>query len=172
MLSNHCLAAIAKQPWCCYAWKHLLQCQHWSRVGLAGSHFVQVIWVRSVLKVIRIWPGLDHVTWDVKLRKHNVEVQQWMPQQHLFILWATPTFSMIFAGCKCTESHTPHFMYRYAWNNLFLKLAQSHAHESIAVAGLQRVLPLQSTRQRILFVACMKPLLPLQATFLCLQAFK
>jgi len=71
MLSNHCLAAVAKQPWCCYAWKHLLQCQHWNRVGLAGSHFVRVIWVRSTLKVIRVWPGLDHVRHEIKKTQYG-----------------------------------------------------------------------------------------------------
>ena len=171
MHSNHCLAAVVKQPWCCYAWNHLLQCQHWNRVGLAGSNFVRVIWVRSVLKIIRVWLGLDHVRREIK--KNTI----WrcnngchcniclFCEPHPLFQWyllaasawrATPLI-------LCTNMHATIY---------FLKLAQSHAHQSIAIAGLQRVLPLQSARQRILFVACMKPLPPLQAMFLCLQAFK
>ena len=36
--------------------------------------------------------------------------------------------AMTFACCKCTESHTPHFLCAYASNNHNLQLAQSHAH--------------------------------------------
>ena len=52
--------------------------QRWNRVGSpgsSGSRCVRVIWVRPGLKIIRVWPGLDHVQCEIK-GIHDVVVQE------------------------------------------------------------------------------------------------
>jgi len=89
--------------------------QRWNPVGSTGSHFVQIIRVRPSLKIIWDW-----ITWDTKVRNHDLEVQQRL------LLEPHPLFeAMIFACCKCTESP-----------------ALVHMHAIIAIYSLLRATPI------------------------------
>ena len=129
---------------------------HWNRVGSSGSTGLKIIWV---------WPGLDHVR--QKLRK------AWYGR---ITADATATFAyhephplfeaMIFTCCKCTPL-----------------ISCMHIHAKIAIYSLHRATPINLMLQE--FYTCSmpgnihmqqtysstKPLPPIQATFLCLQAY-
>ena len=84
---------------------------------------LQMTTVVKIIKIIRVWPGLDHVR--CKLRNHNLEVQQRLPLQRS-VCGPCPLFeAMIFASCNCTESP-----------------ALVHMHAIIAIYRLFRATPI------------------------------
>jgi len=116
------------------------------------------------------YPGLDHVGCEIKKTQYGGAATD-----------ATATFVYF-------VSHT-HFFNDICWlqmhrepNHLFcvqicmqqsIFKACTEPHPSIhCCCRTSRVLPLPSARQRILFIACIKPLPLLQAMILSLQAYK
>ena len=66
--------------------------QRWNRIGSSrstGSRFVWVIRVRPGLKIIRVWPGLDHVSREIKKARYGSTMTA---AAAMFTLWAMPTF--------------------------------------------------------------------------------
>ena len=61
--------------------------------------FCLVHWVKPGLKIIQVWPGLDHMQHEIKKCKHNDRCHT----QRLFS-WATPTFSMIFLAVSARRA--------------------------------------------------------------------
>ena len=87
-------------------------------LGHPGHVFVQVIQVRLTLEIIQ-----DYIMWGAKLRKARygsttTDATATFAYHEPHSLLAT----MIFAGCKWRENHTPRFLYVYAWNNCHLQL--------------------------------------------------
>jgi len=125
----------------------LLWLLEWMASGTAlnrvGSRFVRV---RPGLKMIRVWPRLDHVSRKFKKARYGSTMTA---ATATFASWATPTFwNHDFACCKCTGSPTLHFFRAYACYNCHLQLAQNHAHYCC-----------RSSTTAVL-IACMKPLPP------------
>ena len=135
-----------------------------------------ILWARFSLGMVReciqvsvetgSGHGLDHVTREIKKARYGSTMTA---AAAMFASLVTPTFqNNDFAYCKCMKSPALYFFCAYACNNFHLQLAQSHTHyccRSSTTAVCQGIF----TCSRL--IACMKPLPPIQATFLCLQAY-
>ena len=83
--------------------------------GSPRSRFARVIRVRPGLRIIRVWPGLDHVSHEIKKARYGSTMTA---ATAMFTSWATPTFrNNDFACCKCTGSPALYFFRAYACYN-------------------------------------------------------
>jgi len=64
--------------------RHYSTHQHWNWVGSTWLRFVWVIRVGPTLKIIWVWPRLDHMKREIKNIQYGSKQQ--MPLQHLFFV--------------------------------------------------------------------------------------
>ena len=139
--------------WVMMSYLEFSPCHRVIMTALKPGWVIQVIQVRPGLKIIWVWPRLDHVSH--KLRKYNMEAT--------FALWATPTFqNNDFACCKCTHP-------------LFLCICMQQlpftACSEPCPLLLQELHHCSMPRPKYSRIACMKPLPSIQAMFLCLEIY-
>ena len=106
-------------------------------VGSSGSCFVRVIWVRPALKIIRVWPGLDHVWCNTWYRGEAIPTYVFYEPCPLCVI--------TLCYLRVHETHTPRFACECTYKSL---------HKS-PLTGLHRAtpinqLPLQATRRATL----------------------
>ena len=145
---------------CNVLWCNILPC---ISVETGSGHPGHVLSGLSRPEIIRVWPGLDHVSREIKKAWYGSRM---MASTATFASWAMPTFrNNDFTCCKCTGS--PPF------------ISFVHMHATIAIYSLLRAMPITVAGALPLqyvngiftcsrLIACMKPLTPIQATFLCL----
>ena len=147
----------------------------WRSSRSTGSRFVQIIWIRPPLNIIRIWPRLFHVI--RKIKKYIFDSARTEATRNAHFVSHTHFSQWYLLAARYREPHLLFHACMCMQKSLFITFSEPHTNLSIAFAGLQECYPYSMLGNIILQnmcsrpIACTNPLPPLKTTFLCLQAY-